>query len=193
MKKKDKQSRQARKQAQIQAELEQLQRPRNYLYELLVLAELLAFVVVTILVTGEIIRGILIGVILFAVVAFLLRIILQYNHINGMRLIDDKCYPEAAEFFRKSYEFFNKHYWIDKFRFITMFSSNYLPFRDMDLNNYGVCLTCMEEHEKALEVYHRLRALNPDYPDLAESIETVEEALAKRQKKEKEKEKQRKH
>ena len=186
MKKKDKQTRQARKQAQIQAELEQLQRPRNYLYEMLVLVEIILFVVVACILTGEIIRGILVGVIVFAVAAFLLRIILQYNHINGMRLIDDKFYPEASEFFRKSYLFFSKHYWIDKYRFITMFSSNYLSFRDMDLNNYGVCLTCMEEFDKALEAYKLLQTLNPDYPDLAESIETVEKAIAKREKKEKE-------
>lgn len=185
MKKKDKQARQAKKQAQMQAELEQLQRPRNYLYELLVLLELIIFVVVACVVTGEIIRGVLIGVIVFAVVAFLLRIILQYNHINGMRLIDDKFYPEASEFFRKSYLFFSKHYWIDKFRFITMFSSNYLSFRDMDLNNYGVCLTCMEEFDKALEAYKLLQSLNPNYPDLEESIKTVEDAIAKKQKKEK--------
>ena len=183
-KKAAKQARQAKKQAQIQAELEQLQRPRNYLYEMLVLLELIIIIVIACLVTGEIIRGILIGVIVYVLLAAILRLSLQANHRNGMRLIDDKCYPEAAEFFRKSYVFFDKHRWVDDLRFITMFSSNALRFRDMDLNNYGVCLTCMEEHEKALEVYQTLQTLNPDYPDLEESIQTVEKALAKKQKKE---------
>jgi len=46
-----------------------------------------------------------------------------------------KDYDTAIDQFQRSYEFFSKHYWLDKYRGVTMMSPSIWSYREMALMN----------------------------------------------------------
>lgn len=87
-----------------------------------------------------------------------------------MRLGD---FENALNAFQRSYVFFSKHYWIDRFRFITMFTSSAISFRDMALNNMGVCYLRLKQPQKAIEVLIKLKELDSNIPGIQQAIDAV--------------------
>ncbi|MDH3639811.1 MAG: hypothetical protein OES09_15310, partial [Gammaproteobacteria bacterium] len=46
-----------------------------------------------------------------------------------------KDYDTAIDQFQRSYDFFSKHYWLDKYRGVTMMSPSIWSYREMALMN----------------------------------------------------------
>lgn len=149
-------------------------RPRNWLYESLVMIELILIVGIWWMFSDSWRYAFVFGGFTYLAFAWTLRLILQRYHRKGMQLLRLKKYEEAVEAFQNSHNFFAAHPWIDKCRFITMFSSSAIPYRQMALNNLGICYLYMGEDAKALDEFKKLAKLNSSYPYIDETIREIQ-------------------
>ena len=154
-------------------------RPRNYLYEFLVFLNGLILIGIWWFIFRSTHKAILAGCLSYLLLAWCLRFIFQKYHRNGMKFIKAKCFSDAAAAFQQSHDFFEKHPYIDKYRFITMFSSSAIPYQQMALNNLGICYLHMGEDAKALDVFKKLAELNSNYPYITKTIEEIQKHIDK--------------
>lgn len=98
----------------------------------------------------------LIGVACYVVVHLALRHGVAAHHRKGMRLYKKERFAEAAAQFEKSYEFFSRHAWLDRWRAVTMLSSSRVSYREMALLNIAFCLVQTGKREQAAALYRRV-------------------------------------
>jgi tetratricopeptide (TPR) repeat protein len=98
----------------------------------------------------------------YLVISFTLRYTIPRNHRRGIVLFKADKYPQAIEEYKKSYEFFRKHAWIDKYRFITLLSSSRISYTEMALNNIAYCYAQTGNAELAKQYYQKTLDLFPD-------------------------------
>jgi len=91
-----------------------------------------------------------------------LRYLIPKDHRQGMNLVKQKYFQEAIPCFKKSYEFFTRYSWVDKYRFLTLLSSSKMCYKEMALNNIAFCHGQVGEVDKAVEYYNRTLT---EYPD----------------------------
>ena len=156
-----------------------IERPRNYWYEFLVILNGLVLIGIWWLILQSARKAMLAGCLSYIILARSLRFIFQKQHMNGMKLMQAKKYHEAAAAFQQSQNFFEKHPAIDKYRFITMFSSSAIPYRQMALNNLGICYLYMGEDAKALDEFKKLAELNSRYPYIHKTIKEIQSHIDK--------------
>lgn len=152
-------------------------RPRNYLYELLVIINGLILIGIWWIFLQSARKATLAGCLSYLFLAWCLRFIFQKYHMNGMKFMRAKNFSDAAAAFQQSHNFFEKHPSIDKYRFITMFSTSAIPYRQMALNNLGICYLHMGEDAKALDAFKKLAELNSNYPYITKTIEEIEKHI----------------
>ena len=116
----------------------------------------------------------------YLIVSFTLRLSLTHNHRKGMILIRDDKYELAIDEFQKSYSFFSKHAWIDRYRFITMLSSSKISYSEMALVNIAFCYSQIGDGRKTKDYY--LKALD-QFPNseivktFFKTIESIENSI----------------
>lgn len=76
----------------------------------------------------------------YLVCAFGLRYFVPLDHRKGMREMKLGNYSNALIHFEKSYTFFSRYRWIDRFRVFTMFSVSKLSYREMAVMYKEICL-----------------------------------------------------
>lgn len=91
----------------------------------------------------------------FYIIFLAVRLFLPYNHRKGMRLFKKGEYEAAIKEYEKSNEFFNKHKWIDKYRYIVLLSSSKMPYTEMSLINIAFCNSQLGNGAKAVEYYNK--------------------------------------
>ena len=72
-----------------------------------------------------------------------------------MKKVKNGDFKEAISDFMKSYEFFDKNNWIDKYRFLTLLSSSKMSYKEMALNNIAFCFSQIGNGVKAKEFYEK--------------------------------------
>lgn len=82
-----------------------------------------------------------------------LRRIISRYHILGVSLIRQTKYNEAIVQFNNSYNYFNKHRLIDKYRYFTTMSSSKMWYREMALNNIAFCYGQIGDGANAKKYY----------------------------------------
>lgn len=97
----------------------------------------------------------LFGAITYILTSFILRNLISKDHRNGIKNNNSENYKEAISDFEKSYTFFSKHEWVDKYRIVTLLSSSKMSYREMALANIGYCYSQIGEGNKAKEYYER--------------------------------------
>ncbi|HEY6506158.1 MAG TPA: tetratricopeptide repeat protein [Chitinophagaceae bacterium] len=102
------------------------------------------------------------GAVTYLAISFGLRYFIPNDHRQGMALVNQKEFQEAIPYFKKSYDFFTKYSWVDKYRFITLLSSSKMCYREMALNNIAFCYGQTGEGDKAIEYYN---CTLTEYPD----------------------------
>jgi tetratricopeptide (TPR) repeat protein len=102
------------------------------------------------------------AIVVFYILFLLLRFGIPRAHIKGVSLYKKGKYEEAIPYFEKSYEFFDKNKWIDKFRFVTMLSSSNISYREMALLNKAFCLAQTGKKKDAITAYKNVLVLFPD-------------------------------
>lgn len=93
------------------------------------------------------------GLVSYLIISFSLRTFIPHSHNKGMKLVKKDKFAEAIPFFERSYNFFTKNNWVDKYRFITLLSSSAMSYREMSLTNIALCYAQLGDDEKAREYY----------------------------------------
>lgn len=93
---------------------------------------------------------------------FLLRYLVPRNHRKGISLFKSGRYSQAIGEFEKSYAYFTRHAWIDKYRMIVLFSSSKISYREMALLNMAFCYTQLGDGGRAKEYYEEALEKFPD-------------------------------
>lgn len=100
-------------------------------------------------------EAILLGAFVFALLSISLRLLVPKKHRRGIALYKKKRYAEAIPHFEESYRFFTTNKWVDDFRFLTMFSSSRISYREMALLNVAFCHALAGDGAKSKEYYHQ--------------------------------------
>lgn len=98
----------------------------------------------------------------FLLLSFALRNFVPKDHREGIRKNNKGKFEEALLDFEKSYLFFKKYEWIDKYRYITLLSSSKISYREMALVNIAFCYSQIGNSSKSKEYY--LRTLD-EFPE----------------------------
>ena len=94
------------------------------------------------------------GLLSYLTLSFGLRYFIPRSHRWGMAQIRQRNYREAIPYFQRSYEFFKRYSWIDKYRFLTLLSSSKMCYREMALINTAFCFIQIGDEKKGLEYYN---------------------------------------
>ncbi|HRP58053.1 hypothetical protein [Agriterribacter sp.] len=120
------------------------------------------------------------GALTYLTIYYSLSRFIPLSHRTAMQLMQKRQFRTAIVHFRKSYLFFSKNAWLDKYRCLMMFSSSKMCYREIDLNNIAFCYGQIGDNIRTIEYYKRLNAEFPDN-ELAKAalnfIETLEKGL----------------
>ncbi len=95
------------------------------------------------------------GPMTYLLISILLRKLIPRTHRNGIKKNSAEKFEDAIVEFEKSYAFFKKHEWIDKYRFITLLSSSKMSYREMALANIAFCYSQIGNGIKSKAYYER--------------------------------------
>lgn len=95
------------------------------------------------------------GALTYLTLSMSLRYFIPKNHRKGIQLTKINQFEKAISEYEKSYEFFTKNDWIDKYRFITLLSSSKMNYREMALCNIAFCYSQIGNGAKAIEFYQK--------------------------------------
>lgn len=107
-------------------------------------------------------KAFLFGALTYLLISLTLRNLIPKEHRKGIKKTKAEKFEEAILDFEKSYTFFKKHEWIDKYRFITLFSSSKMSYQEMALANIGFCYSQIGNGRKSKEFYERTLLEFPD-------------------------------
>lgn len=91
----------------------------------------------------------------YILLSFLLRSLLPIDHRKGILAIRKKEYRRAIDYFHRSYEFFSKNLWLDRYRSIILLSSSAISYREMALVNIAFCHTQLAEGQQGKDFYRK--------------------------------------
>ncbi|WP_269241858.1 tetratricopeptide repeat protein [Flavobacterium limnophilum] len=109
------------------------------------------------------------GALTYLILSMGLRYFIPKNHREGMKLTKNNQFEKAIAEYEKSYQFFTKNDWIDKYRFITLLSSSKMNYREMALCNIAFCYGQIGNGTKAIEFYQKTLVEFPEN-GIAESV-----------------------
>ncbi len=84
-----------------------------------------------------------------------LRKMIPKNHRRGVAFLRAKEYEKAAREFDASYRFFERHPWLDRFRYLTLLSASRISYREMALLNSAYCHGLIGDGRKMKEFYEK--------------------------------------
>jgi tetratricopeptide (TPR) repeat protein len=73
----------------------------------------------------------------------------------GIRLVQQERFAEAIPKFQESFEFFERHPWIDRYRSIVLMSPSAMSYREMALANIGFCYGQLGDGERSRAYFQK--------------------------------------
>ncbi len=122
----------------------------------LVAATLLILLARFLLPVRDLIEAFIIGGGVFVVYTFGARHFIASDNRRGLKAVALKDYDAAIEHFKKSYAFFSRHEWLDRYRSITLMSSSLWSYREMALMNIITANTRKKDFAAASEACRRV-------------------------------------
>ncbi|QXP59517.1 tetratricopeptide repeat protein [Olleya sp. HaHaR_3_96] len=107
-------------------------------------------------------KAFLYGAITYLLLSMSLRHLIPKDHRNGIKKNNSENFEAAIIDFKKSYTYFKKHEWIDKYRFVTLLSSSQMSYREMALLNIAFCHSQIGNGEKSKDYYEKVLQEFPD-------------------------------
>ena len=83
-------------------------------------------------------------------------------HRTGIRLVKQQQFAEAIPKFQESYDFFERHPWIDRYRSIVLMSPSTASYREMALANIGFCYSQLGDGKQSRDHYQHCLDLFPN-------------------------------
>lgn len=105
---------------------------------------------------------ILCGYLTYTFVFMSIRYVITKYHRKGMRFVKNIQYDNAIQEFQKSHEFFMKHKWIDKYRYVVLISSSRMSYLEMSMLNMAYCYAQLGKGSKSKELYKETLDQFPD-------------------------------
>ncbi len=94
------------------------------------------------------------GLITYLFLSVLLQFTVSKRHRRGIMYYKASKYTEAISEYKRSYDFFSKHPWVDKLRFITLLSASRISYTEMALLNIAYCYAMLED-VAAMKLYYQ--------------------------------------
>lgn len=107
-------------------------------------------------------ESVFLGAATYIFISYSLRTQIPKKHRAGMKLVKLEDFEKAIPYFERSYAFFKKYSWVDKYRFITFLSSSGMTYKEMALANIAFCYGQLGNGEQAKEYYKRVLQ---EYPE----------------------------
>lgn len=101
------------------------------------------------------------GVLLYAIYYAAIKHIFEKDISYGIRLVNLGEFKSAIVYFQTAYDFFSRHDWLDRFRFIFLHTST-MSYREMSLIDIAVCYSQMGDGPKSKHYYQRTIAEFPE-------------------------------
>jgi tetratricopeptide (TPR) repeat protein len=102
------------------------------------------------------------GALTYIAISYSLRTLVPRDQRNGMRLVKQEKFADAISYFEKSYDFFDRNRWLDKYRYLALLNSSKMSYREMALNNIAFCYSQIGEGDKSKLYYERTLEEFPD-------------------------------
>lgn len=119
---------------------------------------------------------VLAGAIIYLAVSFALRFGIPFHHRKGVAFFKKGLFKEAIPFFEKSYAFFRRNEWIDKYRYIILLSSSRISYTEMALLNIAYCYGQSGDGKKSVEYYEKTLSEFPNSEMAKASLRMFESA-----------------
>ncbi|QCE42252.1 tetratricopeptide repeat protein [Psychroserpens sp. NJDZ02] len=100
-------------------------------------------------------QAFLYGPLTYLLLSMILRYLIPKDHRNGIKKNHAGKFEEAILDFQKSYTYFKKHEWLDKYRFVTLLSASKMSYQEMALINIGFCYAQIGNGEKSKAYYEK--------------------------------------
>ncbi len=108
--------------------------------------------------------------------SLLLRNLIPRYHRKGIKFYKSGQFEKAIQEFEKSFNFFTKHEWIDKYRSIILLSSSGISYLEMAMVNMAFCYGQLGDGEKSKELYEKTLLKFPDSQMAISSLKMYESA-----------------
>lgn len=104
----------------------------------------------------------LLGLSLYFMISIYLKVLIPKWHRKGIFLLKKGKLDMAILAFQRSYQYFQKYPWIDKYRAFTLFSTSSISYAEMALMNIIYCFEQLGDTESARK-FHKM--LQDKYPN----------------------------
>lgn len=98
----------------------------------------------------------------YLVYSFGSRQLIARAHRAGIRLVNQQRYAEAIPKFQESFDFFERHRWVDRCRSLVLMTPSALSYREMALANIAFCYgqlgngeACRSYYQQCLQCFPR--------------------------------------
>ena len=105
--------------------------------------------------------AVIIALMAYIGISMLMRQFVPCNHRKGIMLYKKGDYAQAIKEYKKSYDFFCRHPWVDKYRYITLLSTNRISYTEMALANIAFCYAQSGNGELSKQYYNKVLELFP--------------------------------
>ncbi|MCB1160144.1 MAG: tetratricopeptide repeat protein [Leptospiraceae bacterium] len=107
-----------------------------------------------------------IDVLLAIFIMVVYRIILKYTFLfqytKGLQVSSEEQFMAAIEHFYKSYLFFRKYHFLDRFRAVFLLNVSSYSYAEMSLCNLGYCYAKLNQYQEADNHYKTCLEINPN-------------------------------
>lgn len=114
------------------------------------------------------------GALTYLFLSMILRYFIPKSHREGIKFTKTSQFEKAIPEYEKSYEFFSKNDWIDKYRFLTLMSSSKMNYREMALCNIAFCYSQIGNKAKTIEFYKKTLAEFPENELAQNALKTLD-------------------
>ncbi len=106
--------------------------------------------------------GLCLASLLYLTARLLLGSLVPRNHRRGIALSRSGDYSLAIREYEKSYAFFTRHSWIDRYRYIVLLSASRISYKEMALVNIAFCYSQTGDGNMAKKYYEKALGQFPD-------------------------------
>ncbi len=117
--------------------------------------------------------SLVVGALVCLVYAVIASELLLSHHNMGMRMLKQRRFAEAIESFQRSYDFFTRHTWIDRYRAIVLLRSTHQTFREIALLNIAACHGYLGSKAQMKAFYERVRHEFPGSSMAASALQFI--------------------
>lgn len=110
----------------------------------------------------------------FVVLLVIVRYVIPRHHRQGITLYKMQKFEQAIPFFDKSYQFFKKYPWIDKYRYFVLLSSSRVCYTEMALLNKAFCLAQAGKKDESITEYKKVLTEFPDSESAKTALKMLE-------------------